>query len=183
MGESVLLAGGASRRMGQNKAELPVDGVAMYQRIAAELNRNGWPVTVLGGDPIQGCRHQLDEHPGNGPIAALSGYRPTSDLVFVSPCDIPNFDGRLPSMLQTQIDGFEAVIPVLDGRDQTLCALYRNEAFVKLAAHPDIFRVRDWIEFLRVRRVEEAELESIGGSVAWVRSVNTPAEFTSAVQS
>ena len=183
MGESVLLAGGASRRMGQSKAALPVEGVAMSERIAAELSRNGWPVTVLGGNPLEGCKHLQDDHPGNGPLAALSGFRPSTELVFVSPCDIPKFDGRLPSVLQSQIEGFEAVIPVLDGRDQTLCALYRNAAFVKLAAHPDIFRVRDWIEFLRVRRVEEAELEAIGGSVDWVRSVNTPEEFSNVVGS
>jgi molybdopterin-guanine dinucleotide biosynthesis protein A len=183
MGESVILAGGNSRRMGQSKAALAVDGVPMSHRITSELNRNGWKVTILGGDPIEGCRHLGDEHPGNGPLAALAGFKPADDFVFVAPCDIPRFDGRLPALLHGLVDGFEAVIPVLDGRDQTLCALYRNTAFVKLAAHPEIFRVRDWIEFLRVRRVEETELQSLGGSVDWIRSVNTPEEFSSLVGS
>lgn len=177
MGEAVLLSGGASRRMGQDKANLPIGGVAMAHRIVKELQSRGWPVTVLGGSPIEGCDHVADESPGSGPLAALAGYRPKSEFVFVAPCDVPKFDGRLPETLQTRIEAFEAVIPVVDGRDQTLCALYRHSAFVKLAAHPEIFRVRDWIEFLRVCRVDEVELTAMGGSADWARSANTPDEF------
>lgn len=183
MGESVLLAGGASRRMGTDKASLTVDGKPLSHRIAFELQRNGWPVTVLGGAAIEGCEHMVDEHPGNGPLAALSGFKPSEELVFVTPCDIPKFSGRLPGIFEGLINGHEAVIPVLDGHDQTLCALYRKSAFVKLAAHPDIFRVRDWIEFLRVRRVDESELESLGAPIEWIRSANTPEEFSNLASS
>jgi molybdopterin-guanine dinucleotide biosynthesis protein A len=181
MGESVLLAGGGSRRMGTDKASLTVEGQALSHRIAFELQRNGWPVTVLGGAAIEGCGHVDDQIPGNGPLSALSGFKPSEELVFVTPCDIPKFNGLLPGIFENLINGHEAVIPVLDGHDQTLCALYRKAAFVKLAAHPDIFRVRDWIEFLRVRRVDESELESLGASADWIRSANTPEEFSSLI--
>ncbi len=43
----LILAAGASRRMGRDKLLLPVEGVPLLQRCAAAARATGWPVTLV----------------------------------------------------------------------------------------------------------------------------------------
>jgi molybdopterin-guanine dinucleotide biosynthesis protein A len=72
----VVLTGGASRRMGVDKALVEVDGVAMAGRVAAALARGGCdPVVCQGGDAQTLAVLELpvlpDSRPGGGPVAAI----------------------------------------------------------------------------------------------------------------
>lgn len=92
-----VLCGGASRRMGRDKAALPIDGVPMARRVADVLARAGCePVVAVGGDA--GVLHEVglavvpDEYPGAGPlgglITALHQFRDAAVVVVVA-CDLP----------------------------------------------------------------------------------------------
>lgn len=94
----VVLAGGASRRMGVDKSLVEVDGVAMAVRVATALVGGGCdPVVCQGGDAealgALGLTVSPDSQPGQGPVAAivdaLAGR--TGDLV-VCACDLPWLD-------------------------------------------------------------------------------------------
>ncbi len=72
----VILTGGASRRMGADKALVEVDGVAMAARVASALAAGGCdPVVCQGGDPTLlaalGMTVLADTHPGGGPVAGI----------------------------------------------------------------------------------------------------------------
>ena len=96
----VVLTGGASRRMGTDKALVEVDGVAMAFRVAAALAEGGCdPVVCQGGDAESlaalGMTVLVDTRPGGGPVAgildALSAAGAGS--VVVCACDLPWLDG------------------------------------------------------------------------------------------
>lgn len=96
----VVLTGGASRRMGTDKALVEVDGVAMVVRVAGALTEGGCdPVVCQGGDAQSlaalGMTVLADTRPGGGPVAgildALSAAAPGS--VAVCACDLPWLDG------------------------------------------------------------------------------------------
>ena len=57
---AILLAAGASRRMGAaNKLLLPVDGVPMVARVAATISRAGLPTVVVLGHEAERVRAAL----------------------------------------------------------------------------------------------------------------------------
>ncbi len=94
----VVLAGGASRRMGADKALIEVGGRPMVVRVADALRAAGCdPVVVQGGDRDRigalGLTVWPDAQPGAGPVAALSSILERLDRpVVIAACDLPDLD-------------------------------------------------------------------------------------------
>ncbi|HVT12105.1 MAG TPA: molybdenum cofactor guanylyltransferase [Fimbriimonadaceae bacterium] len=166
--EAVLLTGGASRRMGEDKAKLLVQGEPLAARIARLLAERGVRVTVCGREPLEGYAFLHDREELAGPLAALAGFAPTEDLVFVTSCDLPGFDPRIVDLLSERIGNRQACVPSREGWLQPLCALYRASALAiarKMAAEGER-RVLHWVHDLDVQIVEDVE-------PAWIANVNT----------
>ncbi|MBX3117467.1 MAG: molybdenum cofactor guanylyltransferase [Fimbriimonadaceae bacterium] len=187
--EAIVLTGGASSRMGEDKAGLTVGGEPQAKRIADIIAATGHRVTILGRSPIHGHNFLADAEEFRGPLAALSRYDPFSEFVFVASCDMPRFDPRIVPVLRTGIDSasgeaqnegvFDAAMPVIGGKMQPLCALYRRTAFLKI---PEVVSagkasLMSWLDLLNVRPFEAAELRSEGLDPHCVHSANTPEEF------
>lgn len=93
-----VLCGGASRRMGRDKALLEVGGAAMARRVADALAAAGAePVVAVGGDGAGlralGLAFVPDDDPGAGPLAAVATALralPGDDdaVVLVVACDL-----------------------------------------------------------------------------------------------
>jgi molybdopterin-guanine dinucleotide biosynthesis protein A len=112
-----VLCGGASRRMGTDKALVPVDGVPMAERVARALAAAGCtPVTMIGGDATALAAvdrpHRADRWPGEGPlggvITALGAER---DAVVVAACDLPRLDAATVAAL---LDAARDAGPTID---------------------------------------------------------------------
>lgn len=171
--ESLLLTGGSSRRMGIAKAHLVVKGVPLGDRMANELHRAGWPVTVLGQEAIAGHNFIKDVKDFAGPLAALKQYRQGADLVFIAACDMPLFRRDVVKAIADAFDPeADAILPVLEGQLQPLCGIYRKRCFNQMIAHPNMERMSDWIGHLKVQR-----LETLPFPAEWITSVNTPGEL------
>lgn len=179
--EAVMLTGGQSRRMGQDKAKLAIGGVAQAARIVRQLADAGIRVTVLGQEPIEGAEFQRDQAEFAGPIAALSAFVPRAAYVFVTSCDLPLFNVRLVACLQERIGSADACAPEVDGFRQPLCALYSANAFDKLAALEDQCAM-GWLNALNTVIVPESELIQAGIKPAAARGANTPEELAQALQ-
>lgn len=95
-----VLCGGASRRMGRDKALIDIGGVPMAERIAGVLAGAGCdPVVFVGGDAERlgatGRAVVADRWPGEGPaggvITALATLSEVgADTVAVVACDVPD---------------------------------------------------------------------------------------------
>jgi molybdopterin-guanine dinucleotide biosynthesis protein A len=126
----LLLTGGASRRMGMDKARLPAAA-----RAADILVAVADPVLEVG--PGRTALPAVADHPpGQGPLAALAaGFRalgPGLDALVLA-CDLPFVTVELLQWLAAQPG---TAIPVVDGRDQPLCAKW---AAADLARAPALF--------------------------------------------
>lgn len=136
-----VLCGGASRRMGRDKALLPFDGIAMAARVAAALRAGGCDeVIAIGGDAAGlaelGLETVSDEFPGEGPlggvITALAS-RPEADAVMVVACDLPALRPATVAALLSAAPRNDVVVAVEpDGRRQPVCAVWRPSTVVRL---------------------------------------------------
>lgn len=181
----VVLTGGASRRMGRDKALVAVGGVAMARRVADALIAAGCdPVLAIGGDLPALASLDLeavaDGWPGAGPLGALAtaidelARRGIADrdLVAVA-CDLPWLDAATVTRLlwpaPASVDA-EVVIARTD-RVQPLCARWRPASFVAVRAGfaAGERAVRAVLDRLRVMEVDV--------EAAAVRNVNSPSDL------
>ena len=122
----MLLSGGASRRMGFDKASMLIDGEHAANRMANLLLSVADPVIEVG--PGHTAFAAVAEHPaGSGPVVAVSaGWRALRQAghrgpVLVLACDLPLMThGVLRWLADRPGDG--SVVPVVGGQPQPLCA-------------------------------------------------------------
>lgn len=187
--EGFILVGGASSRMGTDKARLKLGGQEFVERIAAAL-RNITELVSLVGSKGAGAAWNLpnvpDVYPGWGALgglhAALSAAR--APWAAVVACDLPFVSGELFARLAALREGFEAVVPIQpDGRHQPLCALYRTEPCL---AHAQSLiaggerRPRALLRLARTRFVEPAELADLADAGELFSNINTPEDYARA---
>jgi molybdenum cofactor guanylyltransferase len=178
--EAVLLTGGASRRMGQDKAKIVVEGEPLAARIARLIAPEVARVTVLGREPVEGYVFLPDEEAYLGPLVALARFRPSAPLVFVSSCDLPRFDARVIPLLRERMGEDDAALVSWQDRPQPLCALYRASCWAILdeLAQRGERRMMAWLDRLRWTLVDERALEAAGLPPELARNVNRPEDFS-----
>jgi molybdopterin-guanine dinucleotide biosynthesis protein A len=134
----LLLTGGASRRLGVDKATLVLDGETLAQRAAGRLASVCDPVLEVGTG-VTRLQHAREEPAGSGPLAALVagtealgslGHTGAAVLLAV---DLPNVDVPLLELLRDW-DGLPTVVPEAGGRLQPVCARYGPDALRVAAA-------------------------------------------------
>ena len=158
-----VLCGGASRRMGRDKALIEVDGRPLAARVAdAVVEAGAGAVVAVGGDlaalRAAGLAAVPDDEPGAGPLvgvvtalavagsggatarregAAPVAARPSDDIVFVAACDLVDPSPAAIAATVRALAGSEAgdvAVPLVDGRRQWVHAAWRRHARAPLAA-------------------------------------------------
>jgi molybdopterin-guanine dinucleotide biosynthesis protein A len=176
----VVLTGGASSRMGTDKAFVEVDGLAMVVRVAAALAAGGCdPVVCQGGDAQSlaalGMTVLADTCPGGGPVAgildALSAVG--SGSVAVCACDLPWLDGTTVNELIAVADGRPDadVVVACDAAGPHLAGVWRpgsRQLLEALVAH-GIRSYRGALERLNTVRVDVPP--------AVIANVNSPGDL------
>ena len=129
----VILAGGASSRMGSNKALLPYRGGRFIEAIHRKLAGLFDEVLVVTNTPDQyaflPCRKVADEFEGMGALAGIhAGLRHSASGIFVVACDMPYLNSDLILHLVSRAPGFDAVIPRTDAGYEPLHAIYSERS-------------------------------------------------------
>lgn len=163
--ESLLVAvcaGGASRRMGRDKARIRVDGVALLERAVMAAAACGVEVWVVGRDrPADwhgpDVRFLVDDAPGSGPAGALQTAmsRTSRDVALVA-CDLPEVTAAAVRwLLDTRRGADDAVVAEVDGRVQPLFAVYGRACEPVLRERLDAGRrsLVGLLDAVRTRRV------------------------------
>ena len=159
---ALLLAGGAGRRMGQDKGSLPFLGSDFLTLIAGELrafDERLLSLSAPGGAVPAGFTPVTDDRPGCGPLGGIcAGLRVCrSDFLFVVACDMPLFQEGLARYLCAFLCGeYDVFLPVdRAGRPHPLCAVYGKSALPVLERQlrGGQYRMMDALAQLRVKYV------------------------------
>jgi molybdopterin-guanine dinucleotide biosynthesis protein A len=136
--EGFVLAGGASRRMGRDKALIEVDGSPLVRRSIDAL-ADASRVTVVGGDRESdelGVPWIGDVVAGAGPLAGLLASLAVceEEALVLLPCDLPSITRRTVANLVDALGDADVVVPVIGGRKQWVTSAWRRRAAPLLAA-------------------------------------------------
>jgi molybdopterin-guanine dinucleotide biosynthesis protein A len=131
---AVVLAGGASRRMGRDKATLPYLGSTLIEHVVSVIRQRCAPVFVIAapGQPLPDVEADVvrDQVRGLGPLVATGrGLRAAAQAgaprAFVCAVDMPLLDAALIDVLLGSSADADVVLP-WSGRDHYLAAIYRT---------------------------------------------------------
>ena len=131
-----VLTGGASTRMGSDKARLAIGGVASATRVARCLSLLCEDVVLVGGEPppdAPGRRAPDRDGPRcalRGVISALAAAR--AERVWIVATDVPFVTPELLLALVAWPEA-DAVVPRSSDGAHPLCALYRREPALAMA--------------------------------------------------
>lgn len=176
-----VLTGGASRRMGSDKALIEIGGRPLAAVVAAALRGAGAaPVLAVGGAGPSltgwGLVAVADDHPGEGPlggvITALAHAR--DELVVVLACDLPAVRPESIAKVVAALagdPGARCAAPIVDGRLQPLHAAWRAAALPALAAafaegERSVQRVLGRLPTVAVTGIDAAELLDVDDPAA-----------------
>lgn len=160
----VVLAGGSSRRLGQDKIVAPLAGGTVLDELLATLGRRlpDTPVVCVG--PPRDTQRQvtwlIEDPPGGGPVAGLARALddvPDGAWLAVVAGDQP-FAGIAVELLAREAEGapsdVDAVLALDGGRAQPLLAVYRADPLRRAIGDDRADRsVRSVVRALRVAEV------------------------------
>jgi molybdenum cofactor guanylyltransferase len=185
--EGFILAGGASSRMGVDKAGLRLGGESLVERAAAVLRGVAARVSLVSARDEAaafGLPVIRDIYAGRGAIgglhAALINCR--TQWAAILACDLPfATSGLLMRLSSLRGPNVGAVAPIqADGRPQPLCAFYAARPCAVMAQdliEAGELRPRELLRRVKTRWVEFGELSDLPGAADFFRNVNTRADY------
>lgn len=182
----VILAGGTSRRMGSNKALLPLGEKPLIEGVYRTMAPLFREVLIVTNTPEEyafiPCRKVADIFPGAGSIAGLhSGLvNSRTDRVFVVACDMPSLNTELVRRLCAMGGEWDAVVATNDaGYLEPLHALYSRSCLkeIQKALENGDKSILNLFERIRTRKVGWEEIKGVEGAPESFRNVNTPREY------
>lgn len=190
----IILAGGQSRRMGKNKALLPLPGneqITFVEHLARMLVACCSEVLLVVRD--QDATHAynalpnvcvvLDKTPGHGPLMGL--YSGLSEIcsshALVLAVDMPFIQPEMLAFLLAQPLTDRLLIPVVHAVPQVLCAIYPRSILPVIEERLQQGRrdPRSLLDATSVTYIDEARLCEIDPQLRSFININTPEELRS----
>ena len=123
----IILCGGKSSRMGEDKAFLKIENQTLIEYQAQKMNKIFQNVYVSAKKPIPNIKNMiLDTEVVNSPLHAiktiLSKFENTH--VFILAVDVPNISQANIDLLYQNIKNHDIVSPKIDNMSEPLCSFY-----------------------------------------------------------
>ena len=189
---AVVLAGGASRRMGQDKRLLAwdtgSDGIprTLLQAVVDLLAELVDEVVVVANDTPDLARARLvrDAFPGSGSLGGIySGLAASRhESSFVTAADMPFLNPELIRRLCGLLGSTDGVVPIVDKRPEPLHAVYRQTTVAAMRRRIEAgnLKISPMFDELSIVWVNEAELRTIDPTLQSFQNVNTPEDYDTA---
>ncbi|WP_293444311.1 molybdenum cofactor guanylyltransferase [Persephonella sp.] len=189
---AVLLAGGQSKRMGRDKAFLQLNGKTFLRIIAEKLSRYCDQIIVSGNkekelylSQLRGIKSQIDfvkdKNPFTGPLNGIVSCRKKikNEIVFISTCDTPLLNEEIIPYLSGKIDVYDAVIPIVNNKEQFLNTVYKKSALDRgeRLYTEGVRSLYKWVNHLKILKISEKEIKYIDKHIYSYWSINRPEDY------
>jgi molybdopterin-guanine dinucleotide biosynthesis protein A len=185
-----ILAGGLSTRMGQDKSLVPLNGRPMLAHVIRRLelvrqSNANIPLFIISNDPSAYAQFGRpvfsDILPNrsslNGLYSAL-WHSPGRYTLCVA-CDMPFLEPAVLSHLIDSVEGWQAVVPRIDGFIESLCAVYEKSCLEPFhsAIQAGTLKIHQVVAALRTRYVEADVLRQFDPHLRSFVNLNTPQDI------
>lgn len=181
----LVLAGGASRRMGRDKAFLELGGQPLIEIVVARVAEVCKQVLIVAGDTEPyadlGAPVVKDRFRGVGVLGGLhAGLKAAShELSLAVGCDMPLLSPAVLRAFAEWAKGFDVAV-LRDGEHvEPLHAAYRRTCLpaMERAIRAGKRRIVSFFPHVRVRYVTSNEVAALDPDLRSFRNVNTPEEW------
>jgi molybdopterin-guanine dinucleotide biosynthesis protein A len=176
---AIILAGGKSARMKENKALLPIQGVPLIQKIGQNLEHHFQEIIVSTQSAelfdFLPYRVVKDEQPGQGPLmGVLCGLEASSNPInFVIACDIPEINIPFLDRMVSYTNQYEIVVPVSgENKYEPLFAFYKKSVIPRIK---DLLnqQIRQINKLFPLSKTKYIPLENTG----WYYNLNSSEDY------
>ncbi|MCH2539603.1 MAG: molybdenum cofactor guanylyltransferase [Anaerolineales bacterium] len=185
-----ILAGGKSRRMGQDKGLIPLLGIPLVKRVLLQVECLSEHMMLITNRPSEyrsfGIPMQGDLVTGAGPLGGLYSalHYSTSNSILALSCDMPFVCVPLLQHMLGLASECDAVVPRLGGsrRVEPLRAVYnqRCKQSIANALEEGQRRMISFFDLVEVRYVEIDEIERFDPGARSFFNINTPDDLKQA---
>ncbi|MBB5172832.1 molybdenum cofactor guanylyltransferase [Texcoconibacillus texcoconensis] len=193
---ALILAGGASSRMGTNKAFLQIGSESIIERIDRAVSPVASRVNIVANEKEKyqflGRKVVSDHYVKQGPLAGLEAGLSSLETqwAFVAACDMPLVSTRLAETMYsfTSKRDVDVVLPVISGKHHPLFALYHQRILPKVrnCLEQGERRMFDVLKDVSVVEVDESSFIKSGWTEEDVLrsffNMNHPEDFEKAKQ-
>ena len=184
-----VLAGGASSRMGADKALLEIGGVPLLVRAAKLAQKAAGNATIVGGAETYrdiGLVAVADDWPGAGPLGgiatALGASKASWNLIIA--CDLPYLTEAWLNYVIARAFSSEAdAVMAMNTRGaEPLCAMYhkRCEPAIREELARGTRKVTDGLRAVTVEMVRPNEWKAFDSEGLLFKNMNSPADYEEA---
>jgi molybdopterin-guanine dinucleotide biosynthesis protein A len=177
----VILAGGKSSRMGQDKTRLYVDNVRFFDYIYSKCQELFSEIIIVTNTPLQFSGYQAhivtDEIQGAGSLGGLyTGLQTASnDYSFCVACDMPFLQSEVITYLTELRLNYDVVIPNIFAYLEPLHAVYSKQCIkpIRKILEMGVFKLTKFLPEVRVRYVSERDIKKIDPNLTTFININT----------
>lgn len=185
---AIILAGGQSRRMGQNKAllRLTPDGPRLIELALAATRTIASEIILSTNTPDDyawlGLPTVADAVPGAGPLAGLAAGLAAlaSEWALLVGCDMPSIAPNLLRLLAAQRQDAQAVVPLnQDERPEPLCALYHRSCLpvIQDRLTSGNYAMMAWLPLVTAHFIPCADVRAVDPDLRSFRNLNAPGDL------
>ena len=167
-----ILAGGDSKRFGENKALFEFEGMSLIERMLKLIRPLISSVNIVTKNEMDyqnlDVNILVDDHKLQTPLAGiLRGLEDTDDWGLFLACDLPNMNSDIISRLLNSLndsyekEGIKAIVAVTsDSELQPLVACYHKSGIVPLkVSMKKNLSMKKWLSQLNIKRLNFEEEE------------------------
>ena len=168
----IVLAGGLSRRLGRDKAVEPIGGEPLIARCIGRLSAVADEIIAVVNGIERGkqlplplmCRVAVDVYADSGSLGGIfSGVSAMgNEWGVVVACDMPFLNIALLRYMLSLSEGFDAVVPLLDGRLEPTHALYSKACLphIERRLQAGDLKIARFFDDVSVRYVSQEEVDA-----------------------
>ena len=181
-----IQAGGKSRRMGRDKALLPLAGIPLIERVLAIVQDLGSEILITTNQPeplrYLGLHLVADRVPGQGTLLGLQTALQSAqhDRVLVVACDMPFLNrGLLSYMVDLETEA-DVVIPRWEQQWEPFHAIYRSSTCLPAIDEALLHGQQRMISFLnqiRAESIDEQLIQEYDPDGLSFFNINSPADL------
>lgn len=189
---AIVLVGGHSQRLGRDKLTQKIGGLRLIEHVLVRLAKISRRILLVGSPTALDLPHLRQGHvelvddiyPGKGALGGLYTGLLASDAEYSIAVagDMPFLNTDLLSYMLSLARGFQAVVPRLGGYLEPLHAVYSRGCLgaFRESLDQNQLKIADLIPTLKVRYVEEEEVNLYDPERLSILNINTKADLVRA---